>query len=797
MKWCLVLLSLSVASHAFAQPRNAAPRIAVVVDGDTDVFRRETARLAHELDTLFSERFEGFSAPSAPTHVGDFTPARADALVAAALADRSIDMVVGLGLQTGRAVARIERLSKPVFLPFASPELQGLPREGETSGRRNLSYLTGLVDLERDLRRFREVVRLNRTAILIDRVITDAIPELEAFVGRTARAENAGPPMQVQIVPVDATAESVLSALEEGIEAVYIGPLIRLPESEVQPLIDGLNARRLPTYASDGRSWVNRGAFTSLVPDGEVERRMRRVALNIQETLARGEPSTYSIVFEARAELSINMATARAIGIWPRFELMTEAVLVGMNERQRGTPTTLRDAVAEAVQGNLGLGAARLDVDVADAGLAQTRGGWLPTVDAQAGFTWQDPDVSSSLGSAERQVSWGLSGQQVVYSPTLHRGIRAQEANIEAATRGVQSSELDVVRDATIAYLDVLRARTAERVNRENLTRIRRNLSLAEVRVQIGSGGREEVFRWEIEIADGRANVIAATARRNQAEIGLNRVLNRELEAPVHTVEPTEPDVGLVMDPRVLEYVEDPWSFGVLRAFVAEDALEQSPELKQIDAALRAQNLALDGRRQQLYVPDVVVTGGFTNVFHRSGAGSEALAPIPGIDLPQQDNFTWQVGAALRFRLFDASRYGAISQARAQIEQLEMQRQALAQSIEANVRAAMHQAGASRAAVRLRADAQRAAAANLELVSDAYRRGAANVVTLIDAQNQARLTALSASNAVYDFLADYIRVERAAGRFGFRLEASEREEFVQRLTQMAAARRASEIETAQ
>ncbi len=66
MKWCLVLLSLSVASHAFAQPRNAAPRIAVVVDGDTDVFRRETARLAHELDTLFSFHLDGLPPPRAP-----------------------------------------------------------------------------------------------------------------------------------------------------------------------------------------------------------------------------------------------------------------------------------------------------------------------------------------------------------------------------------------------------------------------------------------------------------------------------------------------------------------------------------------------------------------------------------------------------------------------------------------------------------------------------------------------------------------------------------------------------------
>ena len=89
----------------------------------------------------------------------------------------------------------------------------------------------------------------------------------------------------------------------------------------------------------------------------------------------------------------------------------------------------------------------------------------------------------------------------------------------------------------------------------------------------------------------------------------------------------------------------------------------------------------------------------------------------------------------------------------------------------------------------LREDAARAAEQNLELVTDAYRRGAVNIITLIDAQNQALLTRLAASNALYDFLIDYLAVERAAAAFGFRLSTEEREDFVRRLMRFAAEQR--------
>ena len=74
-----------------------------------------------------------------------------------------------------------------------------------------------------------------------------------------------------------------------------------------------------------------------------------------------------------------------------------------------------------------------------------------------------------------------------------------------------------------------------------------------------------------------------------------------------------------------------------------------------------------------------------------------------------------------------------------------------------------------------------AAGNNLELVSDAYSQGLVSIIDLIDAQNAALVADLSAATAVYDFLVDWVEVERAVGRFSLFMTADGRNDFFDRL----------------
>lgn len=763
------LICLLATGPAFAAE---LPKIAVVVDGPSPMYEQAIETLGQEVEALFADRFPGFRFPTEATHVGDFTLDGAKRILVGALADRKFDAVVGFGFFTGVAAAGMKEFPRPLLLPFATPELQGLPRDGAQSGRKNLTYLTGLIDLERELRRFKDVIRRDHDVLIIDRLFFDNIPNLNQVI--KTRSNSA---MRSKLVPVDDTAEKILAAIPDDTEAVYIGPLLRLPNSEVPALIAGLNRRRIPTYASEGRTWVERGAFTSLVPVDEDQRRLRRIAIYLQDALAGEDAGRFSTAFERRTQLVINMETARQIGVWPRFDLMTEAELIEDDPSGRGAAISLREAVELAVASNLNLDGSRKDVDLARQDYLSSLGFLYPEISVRGTADWIDPDVTSPFFTAERQLGYRVQGSQRLFAAGAVAGARSADATRRGVQATIDALELDTVASAATAYLNVLRARTGERINRENLQRVRANLALAEVRVEIGSAGRQEVFRWENEIADSRAQVIAASASRNQAEIALNRVVNRPLEQKFSTVEPLED--GVVFDEAVSRFVDDPFSFRVFRDFMVKEAQRNSPELRQLREAIAANEHAYRARVQRLWLPDISVNGNISHTPFRGGEGSEEIAGGAGI--PTRVDQQWQVGALLNFPVFEYTRYPEIEKTKIALSQLQVQKAGFRQRVEQRVRSALHQAAATRAAVKLRRDAANAAEQNLALVTDAYRQGTVNVVTLIDAQNQALSANLAAANALYDFLVDFIEVERAAGNFGFQNTKDERTAFVARL----------------
>ncbi|MEM1413546.1 MAG: TolC family protein [Myxococcota bacterium] len=775
----------TLTSVAEAQRRRSRQlRVAVVADQRSVYFDRFTESLREEVGALIGEGGrvvlpEGYTA-------ADGTENDATAKLEAALASENVDVVIGLGPLMGLAAGRRDPLPKPVILPWAVPELQGLPREGNRSGRSNLAYVTGLFDIERDLTRFLDVVRFDSVVAIVDEGLYASVESLEPFT--RAAAERAG--VGIEIVRAQASAADVLAALPESAEAVHVGALFRFSPEEMNRLIEGLIERQLPSFTPVSPVLVDRGILATTTTEEDRLRRVRRIALGLERLLEGDDPAEFSVRLEPREELRINVETARRIGRAPRFAILTEARLVGEVRRPPRRTETFDSVIERALEANLDLRAAAANREAQVENVDAARGNYLPTLDLVSDATWTDPDVANAFGQAERQWQWGIQGSQVLYSPGVVANIRTQREVAAAADGTFGTRRLDVILEALEAYLNVLRAQTAERVQRENLARARVNLNIAEVRQEIGTVGREEVFRWQITIADSRAAVIDAIATRNQAEIELNRVLNRPLEESFALEELSEADLASrISDPRIAEFVDDPASFRIFRDFLAEEAIRRSPELVEIERSLAAQEEALEGQRTTLYAPDVALVGGFNNILAVGGTGSENLSggeiPFPG-----RDEFTWNIGINLSFNIISGgTRYAQIRQARAQILELRATRDSLRQRVEQRIRSNMHAAGASRPGIALARAGAEAARANLELVTDAYRRGAVDVIRLVDAQNQALTSELAAANAVYDFLVDYVNVSRAAGSFDFERTPEERDAIYERLSQFATERR--------
>ena len=784
----LLVLALTLVfvsgSHAEAQKQSRPTfRIMLVADGESQLFVERQRLLKTEILELMKEDASVvFVEPKTKTN---WTLARAEAAVKEALADRSVDMIIVSGAMTGVAVGRTSKLSKPVLIPYAAPKLQGLPKDGNRSGRRNLAYITGLLNFEREIKQLRDIVRFDRMTLIVGEEVVEHLDAPEQPV--QLASQHLG--IETRLVVAGGSAQETLDAIPEDTEAIYIGPVFKWSDDEMQLLVDGINAQDLPSYAGGGVKWVERGALATMETEEDEIRRMRRAAIFVQR-IYMGEPAgSFPISFEQRPVLVINMATAKAIGTWPRFAVMAEARMINDQSGTRGPLITLESAMRDAVLANLDLMAQGLEIDASYEGIKVSRGNWLPQAGADGNFLINDPAVSSSFGQAERQFTWGISGSQLLYSPRGHADLRFRRDTYWSTEHDYIAARLDTMLESGEAYLNVLRAKNTERVNRDNLKLTRKNLSLAETRNTIGVAGREEVFRWQTQIAESRSSVIGASATRNRAEIDLNRILNRPLEAPFRV--PPPEDVRAVTpgsDPRLTKYLQDPWSFKVFREFMAKEALLNSPEIRSIDSTISSRDELLKGERRQLGIPDIAVIGGFTHIPYVGGEGAEQPPTVEGF--PGRQTFTWNVGAQATLTLFDGtSNYARIRRTFRELDRLHTDRAVIAQRLEQNVRAALHQAGFSYANIDLTSDAAEASARNLELVTDLYQRGAADIIQLVDAQNQALGAALAAANALYDFLIDALRVQRAAGAFSLEGTQEDRDDFIKRIDAFAAAKK--------
>ena len=798
--WGVSTIGLRIVCAALAGmiPLSAAAQVAIVADGPSDLANSRVKALGSEVRQLTRDDPSSLELPSAPTHVGDFTIEGVKKQLKAALNDRSVKAIVGLGLLTGIAVAELGKApKKPIVLPFAAPKLQGLPRaKNGTTGVRNLAYITGLFDFDSDMRRFREVIRDRKVAFVID---AHAWKVVKARRPADMKLPGDGRD-DVVVVPIPPTADGALAALPKDAEAVYFIPHFRLPFSEMQRFVDALKTKGIASYSGAGPEWVEKGAFVTLVPADLDTERFRRAALYLRDGLS-GEPlSTLPTAFPRRTELVINMATARALGIYPKFELMTEARLVGQDGKAEKMKLTLRAAIDEGLANNPAQRALREEREASKGARREARGNFLPQLSAEGSYAWIDPDIANTILNAERTLQWGATAQ-IAYSPLAVSGYIAQDDLVDAAERAVDAGRLDLILEVVQAYLSVLQAEAIERLRRDNLGRVRTNRGLAELRVEIGTSGRQDIARWDIELADGRAETIQASATRNQTEIDLNRTLAAPSERSFATVRPQRDAASLLIDKRAAPYIEDLYSFRIYRGFMAEEALRNSPELKQLDAQIEAQSNLITGNIRQLFIPTIGTSFGITHVLDRSGVGGDAEAERQAAAAAamqnggtsigiNRDDFTWQWGISLNFTLFDDIRYGTIERLRRTRAQLEAQRQDVANRVEQRVRSALHQAGASGAAVNLRKDAVAAARINLEAVTDAYRQGTETIITLIDAQNQALSTEINAANALYQYLSDYAAAERASGRFLILQSPQARDDFFVRLEAYAAQVRA-------
>ena len=702
----------------------------------------------------------------------------AEALESVLAAD--VDLVIATG-PMGTLLARgLPGRTHPVIGTWLlDPGFQQVSVVDGASGVSNFTFITSGDVIGTDLAALQQVVGYSHLAVVGDRAYVEALPDRD----RTP-PEYGG--HRISAVISDGTVAGTLAKLPVDADAIYLMPMVSLTEEQIEELLEGFTARKLPVVSLRGEPEVNAGALLGVAPVDWSRRVYRRVALIASQILSGVDPAGLPVTMVREDVLHLNARTARRIGVSPPFELIIEAVLVEDLMPSGAERVDLAAVMAEAQAGNRDIAASESAVAAGQEQVGIARSTLLPRIDLGLDGSIIDQDTAEFFPStSEREFSGNAGLTQIIWSDRAWAGYSIEKHLQEARVGELNRVRLDVGLEAATAYIDVLRAQTILQIQRQNLAASRANLERAEVRVAVGDANRAELYRWQSKISGEQTRLVDGGVARRQAIFELNRVLNRPLEDPVALVDATiEDQFQIVVDERIDDFVDDPTSLDILRDFLVRQALIGSPELQQFDALILGAERAHTAATRSFWSPEIGITGGVGHVFSRGGAGSDISSP------PEPDDTSWLVGAFLTLPLLEGgARLAESSRTTHEVYRLRRERESTAQSVEQSVRSAVYDVAASRLAITLLRRAAEAARNNLNLVSDTYTLGRVSLVDLIDAQTNALNAELGAADAVNDYLLDLMRVERAMGQFMFFVSAEDREVWIQELEQFARERR--------
>lgn len=116
-----------------------------------------------------------------------------------------------------------------------------------------------------------------------------------------------------------------------------------------------------------------------------------------------------------------------------------------------------------------------------------------------------------------------------------------------------------------------------------------------------------------------------------------------------------------------------------------------------------------------------------------------------------------------------------------ELDKLDFQRQNTINQFESGIRSNVQKLRTSFLELELSNNAAQAAEGNFNIVQDAYVQGVADLIQLIDAQNVMIKTKYMANIAYYQYVLDYIQIERLQGKFTFLSSEEERKTYINRI----------------
>jgi outer membrane protein TolC/ABC-type uncharacterized transport system substrate-binding protein len=739
--------------------------VGILVDGAAARESISADALEHAAAAVYGDGLTLIVAPQTRLN-GSWNVAALNEAIDRLEADPKIDVVVALGFAASHLVAHRTQLPKPTIAAnVVDPVLQTFPLKSGTSGRHNFTYVTTFNRVEDQITKFHRMIGFSHLVVVADPLSLQVVREWEVKATQLQASTGAS----IVLRPAAKLADA-LTNLPTGTDAVYVAPLMRLPNEDVRAFAEQLVLRKIPSFSFLGRTEVEQGILMTNSSDVDrTERLARRIALDIQRILQGTDAANIEVGIPSEERLVINMHSAQLVGFSPRWDDLTDAVQLNAATGQEQRPINLLQALDAVLRNNPSLLASQLGEDIAEDQTRIARSQLLPSLGANVSHTQIDASHANPLLLAQRTSEAGATAQMPLYKDSAWTGWSVSRHLAAAASEQARQDFLDTLQQTAAAYFSVLRTKSTAGVRRQNVENTRQNLETARAREAVGLSTRSDYLRWVAQMASARQDLLAAEAAERQATVELGRLIHDDASRPLAVAEAgIEEPLKWIASPHTQRYLDTPAKWTVFREFILAQARQLSPEIKRVDELLAGQEREVVSSRRAFFIPDLAAIGIAADQFSRGGVGSERSPLTP-------NNTAWFLGIQATIPIFSGGALRArLSESKHQLQQLDAQRAATLDAVDARARSVLARIPSSYPAIALSREAAAAAHENYVKVADAYARGVVSITDLISAQDASLSADLAQAQATFTFLTDFTDTLRVSNSFDVLLDPQTR-----------------------
>lgn len=407
----------------------------------------------------------------------------------------------------------------------------------------------------------------------------------------------------------------------------------------------------------------------------------------------------------------------------------------GAEQIKSGDVLNLQQCINIALQQHPNLFAAAATIRANESKIGQARANYFPQLTLQSGYDRIGPSSSSSLSRSDpydRYSSYLNLSQNIFDFGKTSTQVEIQSLNKESSEADLLDARSLVIYNVKRYYYGFLQGKMSRDVARETVSSFQQHYEIAQAYFEAGKSSKIDVTSAEVSLSNARILLVKAENALRMARVNLNNAMGIT-NAPEYEIK------------DVLSY--SPYYMPLTEAL--QNAYKNRPDLLSVARKKEGMEKTIELNKKE-YLPTLSGNAAY-------GYASDDLSI-------NNDNKSWNVGAALTFPLFTgfSTKY-QIQEARANLDVLTANEDALKQKVALEIESAYLSMKEAEERIAAGKTVIRQAEENLELARGRYSAGVGNHIEITDAMislSNARMTYI---NALSDYMLAQAGLQKAMG----------------------------------